>query len=150
MTLLLACVANLVFAGDTTNVSGASGIALQGYDPVAFFTESRPVHGDPAIQAKYDGATYLFSSKANQMRFQENPSKYAPQFGGYCAYGVSVEALFPVDIDTWQIRDGKLYVNLNPEILKAFNQDFEGNVAKAKKNWPTLMGGNEHSCNCGS
>jgi len=126
------------FAGELVNVSGASGIALSGYDPVAFFTEKKPVHGDPGITASYEGATYLFSSKKHQAKFESNPSKYAPQYGGFCAFGASVGALFPVEVDTWQIRDGKLYLNLNPGILKAFNKDFKGNVSKADQNWPDL------------
>lgn len=126
-------------AGELVNTSGASGIALSGYDPVAFFTDSKPVHGDPGITAKYQGATYLFASKDHLKMFESNPAKYAPQTGGFCTYGVSVGALFPVDINTWQIHDGKLYLNLNPQILEAFNKDIEKNIAKAGKNWPGLM-----------
>lgn len=126
--------------GELVNVAGASGIALDGYDPVAFVTDKRPMHGDPAISATYKGAKYLFASKEHRARFEADPEKYAPQFGGYCAFGVAVGALFPVDINTWQIRDGgKLYLNLNPAILEQFNKDFEGYVAKAEKNWPGLV-----------
>lgn len=126
-------------AGELVNTSGASGIALSGYDPVAFFTDSKPVHGDPGITAKYQGATYLFASKEHRKMFESDPAKYAPQTGGFCTYGVSVGALFPVDINTWQIHDGKLYLNLNPQILEAFNKDIEKNIAKAGKNWPGLV-----------
>ena len=130
------------FAGDLINVSGASGIALNGYDTVAFFTEKKPVHGDPGISIKYQGATYLFSSKENRDKFESAPAKYAPQYGGFCAYGASVGALFPVDVDTWQVKNGKLYLNLNPAILEAFNKDFKGNVKKATANWPDLKSKN--------
>lgn len=126
-------------ARQLVNVAGASGIALSGYDPVAFFTENKPVHGDPAITATHEGATYLFASEKDKALFVKDPAKYAPQFGGFCAFGVSVGALFPVDVSTWQIHDGKLYCNLNPEILKTFNKDFEGNLAKARKNWPGIV-----------
>jgi YHS domain-containing protein len=126
-------------AGDLVNVAGASGIGLDGYDPVAFFTDGKPMNGDPAISATYKGATYFFVSKEHRLRFEEDPEKYVPQFGGYCAFGVSVGALFPVDVSTWQIRNGKLYLNLNPAILGQFNGDFEGKVAKAEKNWPKLV-----------
>ncbi len=125
-------------AGELVNVAGASGIALSGYDPVAFFTDHKPINGDPGITAKHHGATYLFSTKSNRRKFNRDPEKYAPQYGGYCAFGASVNALFPVDINTWQIRNGKLYLNLNRDILKAFNKDFSGAVAKADKNWPKL------------
>ncbi len=121
------------------NTAGASGIALDGYDPTAFFTEKRPIHGNPAVSASYRGATYLFASKENKALFEANPELYVPQFGGYCAFGVSRGGLAPVDVDTWQIRDGKLYLNLNPTILEMFNKDFASCVAKAEKKWPDLV-----------
>lgn len=126
-------------ARDLVNVAGASGIALDGYDPVAFFADGKPMHGDPAISAIYNGATFLFASKDHKVRFEADPQKYVPQFGGYCAFGVSLGTLFPVDINTWQIRNGKLYLNLNPSILEQFNKDFEGYVSKAEKKWPKLV-----------
>lgn len=130
------------FAGQLVNVAGASKIALDGYDPVAFFTDQKPTHGNPAISSTYNGAKYIFASNTHKEKFEASPEKYVPEFGGYCAYGVAVNALFPVDINTWQIRNGKLYLNLNPQILKEFNKDFEGNVAKAEKNWPELVNKN--------
>ncbi len=139
---LLALVTSMLISaavgGELVNVAGASGIALSGYDPVAFFTEHKAVNGDPGITAKHDGASFLFASKSNRKLFNRNPEKYAPQYGGFCAFGASVNALFPVDISTWQIRNGKLYLNLNQEILKAFNKDLNGAIAKANKNWPKL------------
>jgi len=126
-------------ASNLVNTSGASGIAVGGYDTVAFFTDHKPVNGDPSITATYQGATYMFASKEHKALFEANPENYAPQCGGFCAFGVSVGALFPVEIDTWQIRNGKLYLNLNKTILKKFNSDFDANVAKADKNWPILV-----------
>jgi YHS domain-containing protein len=131
-----------LFAGDLVNVSGASKVAIDGFDPVAFFTDSRPVNGDPHISTTYEGATYYFATEEHRKLFAQNPGQYAPQYGGFCAYGAALSALFPVDISTWQIRNGKLYLNLNPEILKAFNADFNGNIAKAEKNWPGLVAKN--------
>ena len=144
-TIIIKSIAALVllaasaFAGEPVNVSGASKVAVSGYDPVAFFTDSKPVNGSPFITAEHRGATYYFASEEHKKLFTENPDKYAPQFGGYCAFGVGLGKLFPVDIRTWQVRDGKLYLNLNGDILKKFNADFEGNVAKAGKNWPGLV-----------
>lgn len=135
--IVLLCVS--AFAGDLVNVSGASKAAVDGFDPVAFFTDSKPVNGSPFITAEYQGATYYFANEEHKKMFKEHPEKYAPQFGGYCAFGVAEGALFPVDINTWQVRDGKLYFNLNPEIVKKFNADFEGNVTKANQNWPGLV-----------
>jgi len=130
------------FAGELVNVSGASKAAINGYDPVAFFTDSKPVNGSPFITAEHRGATYFFASEEHKKLFTENPDKYAPQFGGFCAFGVGLGKLFPVDINTWQVRDGKLYLNLNADIVKKFNADFDANVAKADKNWPGLV--NKH------
>jgi len=127
------------FADELVNVSGASKIAVSGYDTVAFFTEGKAVNGSPFISAEYQGATYFFATEEHKRLFTANPAKYAPQFGGYCAYGVSLGKLFPVDIDTWQVRDGQLYLNLNASILKKFNADVNGNVAKAKEHWPELV-----------
>jgi YHS domain-containing protein len=135
----LALLSASVLAGELINVSGASKIAVSGYDPVAFFTDSKPVNGSPFITAQYEGATYFFASEEHKKLFTENPDKYAPQYGGYCAFGVGLDKLFPVDINTWQVREGKLYLNLNEGILKKFNADFEGNVTKADKNWPGLV-----------
>ncbi len=120
------------------NVSGKSGIAVAGFDPVAFFTLSEPTHGDPGIAAQYEGATYFFANEEHKQLFEGDPKKYAPQYGGYCAYGVAVGALFPVDISTWQIHEGKLYLNLNPAILDLFNQDIDSHIEKAEQNWPKL------------
>jgi len=130
------------FAGNLVNVAHRTGIALDGYDPVAFFTDQKPTNGDPSFSATYKGATYLFASKDHQKKFTTEPEKYVPQFGGYCAYGASEGALFPVDINTWQVRNGKLYLNLNPTILEEFNKNFDLDVAKAEKNWPDLVAKN--------
>ena len=82
----------------------------------------------------------MFATKEHQQMFEANPGKYAPQYGGFCAFGVSVGALFPVDIiNTWEVRDGKLTVILNAELRKAFDKDFEQSVTKADKNWPGLV-----------
>ncbi len=104
LTLTTATLAISAHATELVNVSGASNIAVGGYDTVAFFTDSKPVNGNPGISATYQGATYIFASKEHKELFEAAPEKYAPQCGGFCAFGVSVGALFPVDINTWQIR----------------------------------------------
>ena len=129
-------------AADLVNVSGASNAAVNGYDTVAFFTDSKPVNGSPFIAAEYQGATYFFATEEHKKLFAASPAKYAPQFGGFCAFGVAIDKLFPVDISTWQVRDGKLYLNLNADILKKFNAEFAGNTAKANTNWPGLVAKN--------
>lgn len=127
------------FAGDLINVSGASKVAVGGYDTVAFFTDSKAVNGSPFISTEYQGATYFFASEDHKKLFLGHPENYVPQYGGFCAFGVGLGKLFPVDIKTWQVRNGKLYLNLNSGVLQKFNADFEGNVAKAQKNWPLLV-----------
>ena len=146
----VALVSASAFAGDLVNVSGASKVAVSGYDTVAFFTDSKPVSGSPFIAADYQGATYFFATEEHKKLFTHSPSKYAPQFGGFCAFGVAIDKLFPVDITTWQVRNEKLYLNLNQGILKKFNADFEGNVAKADKNWPGLVAKNGKSSDTAS
>src|SRR5262245_57843804 len=131
------------FAGGLVNVAGAGHIAISGYDPVAFFTDGRPIYGSPSITAMHDGAIYLFATEEHKKLFTSNPDKYVPQYGGFCAYGVGYGALFPVDISTWQVRNDKLYLNFNQDVLKKFNSDFDGNVAKAEKNWPGLVQKND-------
>lgn len=137
--LALMLLSTPIFAADLINVSGASRVAISGYDPVAFFTDGKPVNGSPSITAMHHGATYFFATEEHKRLFTSSPDKYAPQYGGFCAYGVGHDALFPVDINTWQVRNNKLYLNLNPDVLKAFNSDFDGIVAKAEKNWPGLV-----------
>lgn len=135
----LALLSASAFAGPLVNVSGASNAAVSGYDTVAFFTDAKAVNGSPFISADYQGATYFFATEDHKQLFTANPEKYAPQCGGFCAFGVGLGKLFPVDISTWQVRNGKLYLNLNHAILDKFNADFDGNVAKAGQNWPVLV-----------
>jgi hypothetical protein len=128
------------FAGEVVNVAGASNVAVNGFDTVAFFTDSKLMSGLPSITAEHKGAIYFFATDGNKALFTANPEKYVPQFGGHCDYGVALNHLLPVQIPpTWQIRNGKLYFNLNPEIRIKFDADFEGNLAKANQNWPGLV-----------
>jgi YHS domain-containing protein len=116
-----------------------SGVAIQGYDPVAFFTEHKPVMGKPEFTSRADGATYQFVSKEHKELFDKEPAKYEPLFGGYCAYGVSRDKLAPVEVDAYQIIDGKLYMQYNKSIRDSFNEDQKGNLNKANQNWPGLV-----------
>lgn len=125
--------------GNLVNVSGASGIGLDGFDPVSFFQSGSPLNGSPMIRAAHAGATYLFATEENKEIFLADPDRYVPQYGGFCSYGVSINALLPVDITTAQVRNGKLYLNVNADILAKFNADFEGCVSRANTNWPGLF-----------
>jgi len=133
-----AMVTGAAFAKDLVNTD-PSGVALQGHDPVGFFTDSKPLLGNPAITASYAGATYRFTTPEHKAAFEKEPTKYAPAFGGYCAYGVSKNGLAPVEIPTWQIVDGRLILNKNAAIRKAFDEDVKGHTRDADGNWPTLV-----------
>lgn len=115
-----------------------SGRALQGYDPVAFFTEKKPVKGNPEISSKTNGASYYFSKAENKAAFDKDPAKYEPQFGGYCAYGVSKGNLVKVEVDAFQIVNGRLLLQYNKGIRDKFNKDASGNLKTADAKWPTV------------
>jgi YHS domain-containing protein len=110
-------------------------IALQGYDPVAFHTVSKAVKGNPAITAEYRGYKYLFSSEANKATFEEDAEKYLPAYGGYCAYGLSLGVLFPVEIDTWEIIYGRLVLQFSLDIKNKFEENRNENILNANDNW---------------
>ena len=116
-----------------------SGLAIQGYDPVAFFTDHAPMKGMAEFTSSADGATYQFASKEHKELFDKDPMKYEPAFGGYCAYGVSRNKLKAVDVEAYQIVDGKLILQYSKSIRDNFNQDQQGNLGKANQNWPGLV-----------
>jgi YHS domain-containing protein len=118
----------------------SKGVILKGYDAVAYFTQGKPVKGDRAIKSTYKGATYLFASAADKNAFDKNPAKYVPQYGGFCAYGVSVGVLADIEGPGGFIHNGKLYVCGNEVAGKSFRSDLKGNIAKADANWPKLSG----------
>lgn len=120
------------------NLDG-DGVAIQGYDPVAFFTDQKPVKGDPKYVYKHQGAIYFFASKEHRDLFKASPEKYEPVYGGYCAYGVSKDKLVEIDVDAFQIVDGKLLLQYSKSVREKFNQDAKGNLAKANANWPALV-----------
>jgi YHS domain-containing protein len=115
------------------------GIALQGYDPVAFFTDGKPMKGTTQFVSKHDGAIYLFASKADKTAFDGQPEKYEPAFGGYCAYGVSRKKLVEIDVNAFQIMDQHLLLQYSQGVRDTFNKDPKGNLAKANANWPVLV-----------
>lgn len=115
-----------------------SGRALQGYDPVAFFTKGKPVKGNPAISSKFNGATYYFGSAEDKELFDKEPAKYVPQFGGFCAYGVSKGDLVKIEVDAFQIVDGRLLLQYDKDIRDKFNKDTKGNLKTANANWPMV------------
>jgi len=142
LSLVVATLALPLFAQSETktlvNVDD-SGVAIQGYDPVAFFTDNKPVKGDQKFLFKHDGAIYYFASKEQKNLFKADPAKYTPEFGGYCAYGVSRNKLAKIDVDAFQIVDGKLLLQYSKGIRDDFNEDAKGNLVKANANWTGLV-----------
>ena len=115
-----------------------SGKAIRGYDPVAYFSEGKPVKGDEKLVYNWNNANWYFSSQQNLDLFKANPEKYAPQYGGYCAYGLSEGHKAPTDADAWTIEDGKLYLNYNTDVRKMWSKEKKERIEKADKNWPTV------------
>ena len=137
LTLLAA---PLVAQGDKVLVNvDKKGVALQGYDAVAFFTDQAPVRGVASYSARYQGATYYFASAEHRATFESAPEHYAPGYGGFCAYGASQKHAAPVEISTWQVIKDRLILNYSAGVQRTFNKDQEGYLAKADANWPGLV-----------
>lgn len=134
---LVLCAGVTAVAVDEVNTD-RTGLAIDGYDPVAYFVAARPLKGSFQITAEYEGAVYRFVTEHSRKLFLASPQRYAPKYGGYCAYGVSVGQKFSADPTVWQIEDGRLYLNLDSDIAELFNQDLQANIAKAEKSWKSL------------
>lgn len=116
------------------------GVILDGYDPVAFFTDNKPVKGDPKFQFSYDKAIYYFATLEHLEAFKANPEKYKPQFGGWCAYAVSLGRVAPIDVNTFSIVNGRLVIQHNQRAVNGWNKDVQGNLVLADKYWPKVAG----------
>jgi YHS domain-containing protein len=112
--------------------------AIRGYDPVAYFTEGKSVKGNDNLTYHWKDANWYFSSAQNLNSFTKNPEKYAPQYGGYCAYGMSEGHKAPTDPDAWTIVDGKLYLNYSKDVKTKWIKNEKERIDKADKNWPQL------------
>ncbi len=121
-----------------------NGVAIQGYDPVAFFAQNKPVKGRAEFESSYKGARYLFASADDKALFEANPAKYEPQFGGFCAYAASRGHTAPIKIEAWQIVNGRLLMQYDLGVKKDFNKDPQGNLQKADKNWPSIVAKEGH------
>jgi len=118
------------------------GVILDGYDPVAFYTDSKPVKGIAEFQTTYQGAIYYFSSSDHLALFKSNPEKYKPQFGGWCAYAVSLGRTAPIDVNNFSIVDGRLFLQHNQRAVNGWKKDVTGNIVKADKYWPDVSSKN--------
>lgn len=135
--LAVAALSTLAPAKELLNLE--NGVAIQGYDPVGFFTDNRPVKGSAQFQSEYHGAKYYFSSVEHKAAFDKEPAKYEPQFGGYCAYGASRGKTVPIKIETWEIVNGRLLLQYDLDVKSKFDKDPQGTLRKADENWPGLV-----------
>ncbi len=115
------------------------GVAIKGYDPVAYFTDAKPVPGVADFSFEWNGATWRFASAAHRDTFKAAAEKYAPQYGGYCAWAVSQGYTAGIDPAAWKIVNEKLYLNYSRDIQKKWEGDVPGNIAKADVSWPKLL-----------
>jgi YHS domain-containing protein len=118
-----------------------SGVAVGGYDPVAYFTVGKPVKGRDDITLQHEGVTWRFASVENRDAFKADPAKFAPQYGGYCAWAVAEGYTAKGDPEAWRIADGKLYLNYNKSVQKTWEKDVPGNVRRGDANWPKVLAG---------
>lgn len=116
-----------------------NGFAINGYDAVAFFDEGKPVKGLAEYSYNWQDATWLFASAAHKEQFMAHPDQFAPQYGGYCAYGCADGHKAPTQVETWSIVDGKLYFNYNLDVKKLWQENQMMLIEKANKNWQEVM-----------
>lgn len=118
-----------------------SGVAIRGYDPVAYFTDGAPVEGSDEFTTQWRGATWKFASEKHLTLFKENPERYAPQYGGYCAYGVAQGYLVKIEPENWSIVDDELYLNYDDEVQSKWETDIPGFIKSAEENFTGLLAG---------
>ena len=141
--LLIFCALFFVSCADENklSVNGSSqGVAIKGYDPVAYFTDSKPVKGKQDLSYNWMDSNWHFSCKENLEQFKSNPAKYAPQYKGYCAFALSRGDLADISPEAWAIVDGKLYLNFNLDINSAWEQDKVNYIKKADRHWAEIEG----------
>lgn len=127
------------FASQDPVYSDWRGRAISGADPVAYFTEGKPVKGSADFTHEWQGATWYFASAQNRDTFAADPERYAPQYGGYCAWAVSQGYTASVDYEAWRIVDDKLYLNYSKSVQQRWEQDIPGNIKSADGNWPKVL-----------
>lgn len=131
---------SLSFAANVEVNGNANDLAIKGYDAVSYFTKGAPTQGSDEYTAAYNGAIYHFASAENRDLFKATPSKYAPQYGGFCAMGVAMNQKFDTDPTAWHIRGDKLYLNLNKDVQKKWLTDVPGFLDTAQDNWGGIKG----------
>ncbi len=138
LSLLTALLLTAVVFSQDIKFNSKEGVAIKGYDPVAYFTQQKAVLGRDEFMLDWSGSKWKFSSKENLDSFTVNPGKYAPQFGGFCAYGCSENHLAPTDPEAWTIIDQKLYLNYNLKTRVVWLKDTATRIKNADRFWPAL------------
>jgi YHS domain-containing protein len=136
IAIAVSLMSTVALAGDFFETDG---VALHGYDPVAYFVAAAPQKGQAQYSYEYKGSKFYFASDANRRAFMEAPEKYAPQFGGYCAYGTSQGYKVSTQPDAFAVVKDKLYLNYNKKVQEIWRQDVPGNIDRAEKNWPEVQ-----------
>ena len=137
---LLLAIPATALAKSEINTSFIGSVAIEGTDPVAYFAEGRAVEGSSDYTHRWMGAKWRFKNAANRDAFVADPEKYAPQFGGYCAWAVSQGYTASIDPEAWTINKGKLYLNYSKGVRAQWSEDIPGNIAKGERNWPKVLG----------
>jgi hypothetical protein len=136
--LLLAAALAALGRPALAEVNTASGVAIGGYDPVAYFTEGRPVRGSRRHRLAWNDALWFFASGEHLEAFAAEPERYAPRYGGFCAYGVAQNYKVKIDPHAWSIVDGRLYLNYDRRVQETWIKDTRRYIAEADRNWPAL------------
>lgn len=137
--LLVGVLAVPAWAGEKPVNTTWRGLALDGYDAVAYFSDGKPAKGDARFTHEWQGATWRFATAEHLELFQQDPVRYAPQFGGYCAWAVSEGYTADADPTAWRVVDGKLYLNYNAKVQKQWEEDVPGRIARGNANWPRVL-----------
>ena len=138
--MLLTAAPNLAIAGKAKIFTGKTpGVAINGYDPVGYFSQSKAVIGSSKFSSKWNGTTWHFASAANRDKFAASPAKFAPQYGGYCAYAVSYGSTAKTEPEDFSIVKGKLYLNYSTSVKAIWQGNIPGHIAKANKNWSNVL-----------
>ena len=130
-----------LWAAASPEVFNTGGVAINGYDPVGYFDEGKPVEGSIDLQMKWMGAIWRFASPDHMLAFEMNPHRFAPEYGGYCAYAVSQGAIATTVPEAWTVHDDKLYLNFSTGVRTIWQKDIPGYVEAANKNWPEVLSG---------
>jgi len=139
LILFVAFLSATTFAQTAKHINLKNNIALQGFDPVAYFESAKAIEGKKEITAKFNDATYQFASENNKDLFLKNPSYYEPQFGGFCAYGLSEGYEAPIQPEAFTIVDNKLYLNYNLKVKEMWSKEQAARIEKAVVNWGKIQ-----------